>query len=1093
MKTRFLLFFAILGSVSLLGQETIFVDPVNNTTELETVRDQVRAINGNMTGDITIILRNGTHHLDRTLELTQLDGGSNGFKVIWKGETQNGVFLSGGETISGWTLHDAEKNIYRASVADKDFRQLYINGTMATRARTPNVEEDVYYGPYYEGNLSVNRNAGTVRVGASEISNWERLGEVELVMMAHWYHNRLRIESFATDGAFATITPKEPEKSIGFNKDNNFYNANNDTFYYFENAMEFLDSGGEWYLNKEVDSIYYKPRQGEDLTISNIIVPRDVETLISFKGMSNSLVKDIEIMNLRFEHTTYMQPSITGITMTQGAQIITPFRNIALSSEQVPPAALEIEYALNINVEGNVFGKLGGCGLKFLKGVKNSDIIGNVFYDIAANGIVLDIAPSTMASPATIDQVTDILVANNFITRVGRDYNNAQGILAGYVKDCTIEHNEITDFGYSGMQIGQQSGGNVDVGMSNNLIRYNEVHDVGQLLDDVGGIYTLSRQSGTLIFENYVYDIIKGPWSGTFKFGAIYNDNYSEFITSERNVLLNNTVNIFEQVNIGAQNNTYIDNDITDQSVMDNAGLQSAFVNIKSVVPEEPIYEVSPPDSFSGPIIQVEDMDISGAAVTISSSFLNNGVGIKALVSASNTAEAEFTFTGTNGTYNLTLGYISEDDGQSEHKIFVNSTEVDSWNAPLSASGFEFNTRTVNDIVLNNGDIVKVTGKIDQGALGRMDYLELSPVSVSGRIEAEDMTLAGATVQSSTSFSNGSGVKPSAPPGNTGEASFVFSGATGVYDVQVAYLKEDDGQAQHTFSIGAIQLDNWTASLSSSGFELAIRTLSGVTIANGDVLSITGTVTGGSHGRLDYLELLPVSITSRIEAEDMDLLGAIVNTSTSYSNNSGVKPNAPVGNTGEASFSFNGSSGLYDIIIGYLTENDGRAQHTFSVGTSEIESWTAPLAGSGLEFATRIVNGVNINNGDVLKITGTVTGGSHGRMDYLEYTHSSSTALRAVIPEAEALKEVGFQVYPNPVKGYLTFNLTVEEPSEVVIEIYDFNGRLISQTKQHLDHTGTYEIEMDQSVISILRPGMYVYKIRSGEFEKTGKLIVSQR
>ena len=58
-------------------------------------------------------------------------------------------------------------------------------------------------------------------------------------------------------------------------------------FYYFENALELLDQAGEWYLDETTNTVYYKPRTGEDMATATVIAPM-VETIMSVKGTSTS-------------------------------------------------------------------------------------------------------------------------------------------------------------------------------------------------------------------------------------------------------------------------------------------------------------------------------------------------------------------------------------------------------------------------------------------------------------------------------------------------------------------------------------------------------------------------------------------------------------------------------------------------------------------------------------------------------------------------------------------------------------------------------------------------------------------------------------
>src|SRR5665213_3416820 len=55
---------------------------------LTSVRDKVRAVNGNMTGDVVIYLRGGAYALTSPFQLTESasihDSGSNGYSIIYK-------------------------------------------------------------------------------------------------------------------------------------------------------------------------------------------------------------------------------------------------------------------------------------------------------------------------------------------------------------------------------------------------------------------------------------------------------------------------------------------------------------------------------------------------------------------------------------------------------------------------------------------------------------------------------------------------------------------------------------------------------------------------------------------------------------------------------------------------------------------------------------------------------------------------------------------------------------------------------------------------------------------------------------------------
>ena len=101
------------------------------------------------------------------------------------------------------------------------------------------------------------------------------------------------------------------------------------------------------------------------------------------------------------------------------------------------------------------------------------------------------------------------------------------GIIAGYVRDVNITHNEIEHCSYSGISLGWGWGiyephrdtnfrGAYDgaryakydkpaVSMRNS-VTYNHIHDVMEKLFDGAGIYTLGLQNGSVICGNYIHD-----------------------------------------------------------------------------------------------------------------------------------------------------------------------------------------------------------------------------------------------------------------------------------------------------------------------------------------------------------------------------------------------------------------------------------------------------------------------------------------------------------------------------------------------------------------------------------------------------------
>ena len=85
------------------------------------------------------------------------------------------------------------------------------------------------------------------------------------------------------------------------------------------------------------------------------------------------------------------------------------------------------------------------------------------------------------------------------------------GIAAGYVRSVTIAHNEICRLPYTGISLGW-GWTQMTNALRDNLVLANHVHDIGRRLGDLGGIYCLSAQPGTVIAENCIADIAPSPY-----------------------------------------------------------------------------------------------------------------------------------------------------------------------------------------------------------------------------------------------------------------------------------------------------------------------------------------------------------------------------------------------------------------------------------------------------------------------------------------------------------------------------------------------------------------------------------------------------
>ena len=549
--------------VSLTGDDSNEGTKEKPFRTVERAQKEVRKNNGSMTSDIVVYLMDGVYYLSETLTFGPEDSGTNGYKVRYEAYDGATSELSGGMELAGtWELHDAEKNIYKIQVPEGlNFRQLYVNGEKAVRARTgqPGVfdissriqaaerlDADGKVIPEIWDNWSDTRAQvqaadGRVIVPVSEwlSEDMPGLDQVELHIFTAWCENILRVKSVEKiesyncrsrlnayshsgsepghKGECYVVYVQEEEAQKVFNRPHpnldNYAGGPHYVFYY-ENAYQYIDEASEWYLDTETDTLYYKAEANTDMTKVSTIVPV-LEEIVHIEGTLENPVTNLEIKGLTFEHSTWLQPSKEGLVNGQAGQYVTyaVFATNDIGVKNIP-AGVHIENASQVRLDGNCVRFMGGSGILLQSGTSEVTIINNVVENIAGNGIEIgkftvdeNTDYHTPYNPKNSKEVcTGDRILNNTVRTIGTQYEGSVGIAAGYVQRITIANNTVYDCPYSGISVGY-GWTNVENPMEYNRILRNEVYRINQLLCDAGGIYTLSNQKpGSLMAENYLHD-----------------------------------------------------------------------------------------------------------------------------------------------------------------------------------------------------------------------------------------------------------------------------------------------------------------------------------------------------------------------------------------------------------------------------------------------------------------------------------------------------------------------------------------------------------------------------------------------------------
>ena len=530
------------------------------TSALRQAREWRRTEDNRIQGGITIYMEGGTYAFHEPVFIRPEDSGTKESPTIIRSVGDEKVILSGGISINGW------KKQGKVWVADVpvfngrplDFRQLWVNGKKAVRARdvedfekmnricSVDEKNEILYVPA----VSIRRlidNKGNLKAKYAE-----------MVLHQMWCVANLRIRSVEVQGDSAAIRFHQPESRIQFEhpwpRPMVTTNGHNSAFY-LTNARELQDVPGEWYHDIDARKVYYYPREGEKMQEAEVIVPA-VETLVRVEGTLDRPVCHIRFEKITFSYTTWMRPSEKGHVPLQAGMYLTDgyridpkmqrnYLNHPLDNQGWlgrPAAAVRVVAARQIDFERCRFEHLGSTGLDYEEAVQGGVVRGCLFRDIAGNGLLVgSFSPAAHEThlpynPADRREVcTQQQINNCYFTEIGNEDWGCLAIAAGYVGDVNIEHNEISEVPYSGISLGWGWTQTVNC-MRNNRVHANLIHHYAKHMYDVAGIYTLGSQPKSYVTENCVHSIYKpGYVHDPNHWFYLYTDEGSSFITVRDN------------------------------------------------------------------------------------------------------------------------------------------------------------------------------------------------------------------------------------------------------------------------------------------------------------------------------------------------------------------------------------------------------------------------------------------------------------------------------------------------------------------------------------------------------------------------------
>ncbi len=482
---------------------------------LAKARDAVRELKKTKSTDIVVLIREGTYPLDETVVFGVEDSGIAAATITYAAYPDETPVFSSGRTIGNWRTvtgklpglpEDAAGHVVVAEVSG-DFKTLYDGEGRLPRARS-------------EGFIPLKGGSrNELHFPAGLLKQWSNVTDVEVVVRPHhaWIMNILPLASVDVGEGVAntSLDATYAMNSLHFLKETDSV--------WIENALEELNEPGEWVLNTQEGKVYLWPRND-----SVVLAPQLIE-LIRIEGeVEKEGPRDEPVRNLVFK----------GLTFMHGDRYLVEEDDAGLQHDwdfwDKTNALVRLRGAEGCEITECHFQNSGSGAIRLdLHAVKNA-ISHNRIERMGGAGILL-----CGYGPGTKDVNRENLIYNNHISHIGEIYWHSPGIMVWQSGQNRIANNLIHHAPYCGMIVSgcmthffERNGGRelartirwheIGGGPSvktleevrpylhthDNLIEYNEIHNVMEKMGDGNGIYVRGAGANNVIRRNYIHHLV---------------------------------------------------------------------------------------------------------------------------------------------------------------------------------------------------------------------------------------------------------------------------------------------------------------------------------------------------------------------------------------------------------------------------------------------------------------------------------------------------------------------------------------------------------------------------------------------------------
>ncbi|MBS7262486.1 MAG: right-handed parallel beta-helix repeat-containing protein [Eubacteriales bacterium] len=516
------------GSVPRAG-DLPFMRPVQ---DVETALRHIRALRrAGQHHPITVCL-DGDLYLDRPITI-----GPDVGELVFTSYPNTRARLIGGRRLTGFApdrfngrdcfslfLPEVKSGSWR-------FTDLYVNGRRARPARYPESGTFTAVTTEFPTDVGLFHGSGWFVARKEDLAPVTDVKNAIVSFYHYWIDEHTPVADYdEATGRVTLLYRSNFQITAEYDKD-----LTSDLHYYLENVPEGLLSPGDWYLDVPNGMLYYVPADA-DMTPENVeVFAPATDALIRVAGTADQPAGDV-----RFESLDLL--CTRGDYASRHVDADGTVRLTASDDQSVACArgAVDLIYARSCTFDHCRIFDVGLHAVSVGVGCSDIRVENCLIHDTGAGGV--RIFGGDARSPEH-DRTHHCLIRGNRILRGGRRYAAGCGVLICNSAWNEVSDNEIAHLDYTGVSVGWSWGYNPS-STHHNLIRRNHIHHIGQgLLSDMGAIYTLGLQRGTVIEDNVIHDVSSNHYGGW----GIYTDEGSSYILIRRNIVYATKCDCFHQ------------------------------------------------------------------------------------------------------------------------------------------------------------------------------------------------------------------------------------------------------------------------------------------------------------------------------------------------------------------------------------------------------------------------------------------------------------------------------------------------------------------------------------------------------------------